>query len=664
MSTTTPSLTTSFGTRLVSLNRATKIGLMLTSDFISLPFCSVIAMLLRLGDVNATLTYGVAPHILIALITIPVFAMTGLYGAVIRFIDQALLTSTGIGLAIVVLFTYVLSSLLDYKGLPHSALMNYWFIAFSYVVTSRLMARSLLRYSNPERERKPGCVTAIYGAGEAGVKLALAMRVSEKYHAVCFFDDKHALDSRNAAGLKIYHSDRMVEIVNQRRIELIVIAIPSATPEQRKQIMCKAHKSRASVKILRGLMELKDEEISAHSIREIKVDDLLGRAPILPHLDLFAKCVRRQNILVTGAGGSIGSELCRQVMTLGPAELHLADHSEHALYNIEQELMQRFPGTAVHPHLGSVCNPNLIERIMSESRIDTVYHAAAYKHVPLVECNMAEGVRNNIVSAEVIANAAERFHVKTCVLVSTDKAVRPTSIMGASKRVAELIFQAAALKAAHETKFCMVRFGNVLGSSGSVVPLFRRQIERGGPVTVTHRDVVRYFMSISEAAQLVIQAGAMATGGDVFVMDMGAPVKIVDLARTMIAMYGLMEKNQDSPNGDIEIQYIGLRPGEKLYEELFTGDTAIPSKHPRINTTTEYVVAPDVLAQQIAYLMVACATDDTAMIRSLMQKLVKGYATENPEEAVLQETAAFKYSFTPWSKHGTLQLVDRFHLRS
>jgi FlaA1/EpsC-like NDP-sugar epimerase len=657
-----PLLTARLGMRLVSMSRLAKVGVMLASDLAALPFCSMIAMLLRVGDVSTALSYGIAPHFLIALFTIPVFLMSGLYGAVIRFIDQRLLTATGIGLAIVVVSTYLLSSFFNYKGMPHSVLMIYWFIAFSYVVTSRLMARSLLRNSNPSSARRNGTVAAIYGAGEAGVKLALAMRVSDQYRAVCFFDDKHSLHHRNAVGLKIFHSDRLIEIVNQKHIELIVIAIPSATPEQRREIMYRAHKTSASVKILCGLMELRDEEISAHSIREIKIDDLLGRDPIHPDLDLFAKCVRKQNVLVTGAGGSIGSELCRQVMTLMPNELHLLDHSEQALYCIEQELRTRFPGMSLHPHLGSVCDASLVARIMTETKIDTVYHAAAYKHVPLVEHNMAEGIRNNVLGAEVIANAASRFHVKTCVLISTDKAVRPTSIMGASKRIAELIFQAAVIKGDSDTRFCMVRFGNVLGSSGSVVPLFKSQIERGGPITITHPDVVRYFMSIPEAAQLVMQAGAMATGGDVFVMDMGEPVKIVDLARTMIAMYGLVEKDPATAQGDIEIRYVGLRPGEKLYEELFAGDTAIPSKHPRIMTTTEYVIAPDALAQQIAYLLLACATNDRDMIKFLVHKLVRGYAPGSTGEPQPNESLQYKFPLQP--KRNPVQLVDRINLRS
>jgi len=621
-----PTLTARVGEKLVSMSRSTKICVMLASDLLSLPFCSAIALLLRVGNTASAADYGVAPHILIAALTVPVLALAGLYGAVIRFIDHKLLTATGIGLAIAVASGFLISAVFDYRGLPHSALAIYWFIGFAYIVSSRLLARALVR--NRTAGRRPAePVAAIYGAGEAGVKLARAMRLSGKYRAACFFDDKQALANRTAAGLKIIHSDYIVQAVAERHIELIVIAIPSATAEQRREILYKARRTNANVKILYNLMELADEEITAHSIREIKIDDLLGREPIRPDPELFARCVHRQAVLVTGAGGSIGSELCRQIMTLAPRELHMVDHAEHALYNIEQELRTHFPQATIRPHLGSVCDAGLIERIIGGARIDTVYHAAAYKHVPMVEDNIAEGVRNNVVGAEVVATAAAMFGVKTCVLVSTDKAVRPTSVMGASKRIAELIFQAAAARQPSKpaTRFCMVRFGNVLGSSGSVVPLFLRQIERGGPVTVTHPEVVRYFMSIPEAVQLVMQAGSMATGGDVFVMDMGEPVRIVDLARTMIAMSGLSERTPENPRGDIEISYVGLRPGEKLYEELFAGDSAVPSRHPRIMTTSEYVVEPDVLGRELAYLKVACATNDVAMIKFVVQKLVRGY---------------------------------------
>ena len=617
-------------TLLISQSRWRKVALMLVVDMLSLPWCFTIALLLRVGDVDTALAFGAMPSLLITLMTIPVFAVTGLYGAVIRFIDWRLLSATGVGLALVVATTYLLSFIANYYGLPHTVVMIYWFIAFSYVVTSRLLARALLRRRFAAAYGDTATVTAIYGAGEAGVKLALAMRASGKYHPVCFFDDKPSLHHRNVAGLKVMAPQVLAATAGQRHISLIVIAIPSATIEQRRRILYRVQQAGVEVKILGSLVALADEAVSVQAIREIKIDDLLGREPILPQAGLFARCIQGQNVLVTGAGGSIGSELCRQIVTLAPRRLHLIDHCEHALYNITQELT-RWGTVPIHAHLGSVTNAALVARIMGEGQIDTVYHAAAYKHVPLVEANMAEGVRNNIAGADVIASAAEKFHVKTCVLISSDKAVRPTSIMGASKRIAELIFQAAAMRQKSTTKFCMVRFGNVLGSSGSVVPLFKDQIERGGPITITHPEVVRYFMSICEAAQLVIQAGAMATGGDVFVMDMGEPVKIVDLARTMIALSGLQERDHKNPGGDVEIAFVGLRPGEKLYEELFAGDNALPSKHPRIMTTTEYAVAPEVLAQQIAYLMVACATNDKAMITLLVQRLVRGYVQTSVE---------------------------------
>jgi FlaA1/EpsC-like NDP-sugar epimerase len=646
--------------RLASINRLVKILMMVSADLIALPLCFMVAMLLRVGSVDFMLRYGLAPNILISLITVPVFAMTGLYGAVLRFIDHCLLTAAGIGLALVVALTFLLSSFFNYKSLPHSALMIYGFVAFAYVVSSRLVLRRLLRQVHGGRAETR--LVAIYGAGEAGAKLAIAMRVSGAYRVACFFDDNPALSGRSVAGLKVLPPERCAPVVRERGIGLIVIAAPSATASQRRDMMARVQRARIPVKILGSLVELADEEISTQSIREIKIDDLLGREPIRPRPELFAKCVQGKNILVTGAGGSIGSELCRQIMTQSPRQLHLLDHSEYALYRIERELRGQFPGASIQPHLGSVCDAALVERVMGECRIETVYHAAAYKHVPLVEDNMAEGVRNNVLGADVVASAAAKFQVRTCVLVSTDKAVRPTSIMGASKRIAELVFQAAAERVRASgaqgacTRFCMVRFGNVLGSSGSVVPLFENQIRRGGPITVTHPDVVRYFMSIPEAAQLVVQAGAMACGGDVFVMDMGDPVRIVDLARAMIAMCGLSEKTRANPGGDIAIETIGLRPGEKLYEEMFAGDDAIPSKHPRIMTTTEYVIEPDVLAQQVAYLMVACATNDKAMIRFIVQKLVRGYVPKVEAEATMEALAQPRGSGL---KRNFLHLVNR-----
>ena len=600
----------------------------ITADLMAMPVCFLIAMLLRLGDFNAAASYGVTPYIVVGLLTVGVFIVSGLYRAVIRFIDQTLLRSSGIGLALAVVGTYAVTFFWQSPTLPRSALTIYWFVAFSYVVASRLAIRTFLRQHIAPRLTHQN-VIAIYGAGKTGAKLAQAIRFSDKYRAVCFFDEKESLNNHNVAGLKVFHTSLMPTLVQELGIGLIVMAIPNAPAAHRRRIMHDANEAGIKVRTLRSVIELADETISPQSIREIKLEDLLGREPVPPQVDLFARCVQGKNVLVTGAGGSIGSELCRQIMAQKPSALHLLDHSEYALYTIEQELRARFPAVAIHPCLGSVCDVRIVESVMQEGRINTVYHAAAYKHVPLVEANMAEGIRNNVTGAQVIAAAAGRFHVQTCVLISTDKAVRPTNIMGASKRIAELIFQAAAQKAGTATTFCMVRFGNVLGSSGSVVPLFRKQIEEGGPITITHPEIVRYFMLIPEAAQLVIQAGAMAKGGEVFVLDMGEPIKIVDLARTMIDMAGLEEKSEDNPDGDIEIRYVGLRPGEKLYEELLIGNEAEGSAHPRIMRTTEYSFAPEMLSRLIGDLELACGSGDDAAIKLAMREIVREYGPQS-----------------------------------
>jgi FlaA1/EpsC-like NDP-sugar epimerase len=623
---------------LVSMNRWAKIALMLATDLVAMPICFFIAMLLRLGDLQSTVRYGVAPHIVVGLVTIVVFVKSDLYRAVIRFIDQNLLKSAGIGLGLAVVTAYVISFFFGEQRLPRSALMIYWFIAFSYVVASRLAIRTFLRNNTSVRSQHRKLV-AIYGAGETGARLAQAMRVSGKYQAACFFDEELSLKNHNVAGLRVFHTSRMAEITEQLGIRLIVLAIPSATAERRRQVMHTVRETGLEIKTVHSMLELGDAKLFTQSIREIKIEDLLGREPVPPRVDLFAKCVQNRNVLVTGAGGSIGSELCRQIMAVAPSELHLLDHSEYALYIIEEELQSRFPSISIHAHLGSVCDHQLVEHVMKESKIDTIYHAAAYKHVPLVEANMAEGIRNNVIGAEVVVAAAEKFRVQTCVLISTDKAVRPTNIMGASKRIAELIFQAAA-KPDSATTFCMVRFGNVLGSSGSVVPLFKKQIEQGGAITITHPDIVRYFMLIPEAAQLVIQAGAMAKGGEVFVLDMGEPIKIVDLARTMIEMAGLREKSEQTPDGDIEIRYVGLRPGEKLYEELLIGNEAAPSEHPRIMRTKEYSLEPNELNRLVENLMDACSIKDTELIKAAMQRIVSEYVPQQQGDFLMRSKTA------------------------
>ena len=376
-------------------------------------------------------------------------------------------------------------------------------------------------------------------------------------------------------------------------------------------------------------------------------EQLLGRAPVQPDSALFARCVRGKNVLVTGAGGSIGSELCRQIASLAPRCLHLVDHSEFALYTIAQELRARWPQLVLHAHLGSVCSERMLERVMAGAAIHTIYHAAAYKHVSIVETNMVEGLRNNVVGARNVAAAAARHGVHTCVLVSSDKAVRPSTIMGASKRLSELVFQAAQDEGAGVTTFSMVRFGNVLGSSGSVVPLFRQQLQQGGPLTITDAAMERYFMLIPEAAQLVIQAGAMAEGGEVFVLDMGAPLRIVDLARRMIALAGLTERTARNPQGDIDICYVGLCPGEKLQEELLTADGAIPSRHPRILCMKEQALPAAQLDQYLELLLVACASNDRWLIEAMLKTIITEFTPQTGVRATDSEAALRRLRVPP-----------------
>ena len=623
-----------FCSRMVSLHRTTKIALMVTADLIALPFCFLIAMLLRGGDMKLASHFGPTSYILVAVVTIAAFSVSDLYRAVIRFIDQRLLSATGIALGIAILGAYAVTFSIKAENFPRSALAIYWFIVFSYVIASRIGVRTFLR-NRYAGQRAATEVVAIYGGGDAGARLAQAMRNGEEYRPVCFFDDKHALIDRNIGGLRVFRTDRLLEIVDAMCIRSIVIALPSVSPERLRDIMQRLAQAGISTKILSRLVDLADGKATPRdSIRDLKFEDLLGRPAVPPRVDLFARCVSGKTVLVTGAGGSIGAELCRQIATLGPRRLHLLDHSEFALYTIRQELAARFPDLPLEAHLGSVCNADLVERILRGAAVDTIYHAAAYKHVPLVEMNSVEGLRNNVLGAQVIAAQAARHSVETCVLISSDKAVRPTNIMGASKRIAELIFQAAAVRHGAgngaNTTFCMVRFGNVLGSSGSVIPLFQRQIARGGPLTITHPDVSRYFMLIPEAAQLVIQAGAMAKGGDVFVLDMGEPVRIVDLARTLIALSGLTEKLPQNPCGDIEIRYVGLFPGEKLHEELLTDGVVFPSEHPRIMRMKENALRPGVLDTFVTCLMMACETHERTMIEAMVKAIVTDYSPSRP----------------------------------
>ncbi|MGZ5206694.1 MAG: polysaccharide biosynthesis protein, partial [Caldimonas sp.] len=572
--------------RLAALSPQTKVAIMIGGDALFLPLCMLVAVAFRLGSVEQALATAPVVQVFLALLTLPALGVAGLYRTVVRYIDLRVLVASSAALAAVVLGASLFAWMLQLTVLPRSALPIFWFVAFAYVVTSRFIARALLRRGMKQAGRHR-LRTAIYGAGGAGAQLAQAMQISPDHSAVCFLDDRVVLQGKIVAGLPVYSPSALGDAIFRHEIEQIVVAIPSASSTQKRRLIERVEGAGLPVKILPGLFDLVDGKAGLSDIREVDVADLLGRDPVPPDPALFARNIAGKVVLVTGAGGSIGSELCRQIATQRPSKLVLLDHSEFALYTIDTELRETWHGLAIAPCLGSAHDEGLVRALLRTQGVQTIYHAAAYKHVPLVESNMQQGLRNNVFGSLTVARAALETGAETCVLISTDKAVRPTNVMGASKRAAELIFQAAALRSNGRTVFSMVRFGNVLGSSGSVVPLFKRQIERGGPVTITHPDIIRYFMLIPEAAQLVLQAGAMARGGDVFVLDMGEPVRIAELARTMIHLSGLSERTAENQDGDIAIEYVGLRAGEKLYEELLIGESVVPSGHPRIMCARE-----------------------------------------------------------------------------
>ncbi len=524
-------------------------------------------------------------------------------------------------------------------GLSRGVFGIYWAGAIMYIMVSRFVAKGYLLRASATAE---AVRIAIYGAGQAGVQLVSALRNVRDYTPVAFIDDSQELHWTTIGGIKVYPSNRLPDLVKKLEIKEVLLALPSVSKKRQKQILEKLEPLKVKIKVTPPIESLINGELRLQDVRDIEIEDLLGRDAVVPNVHLISSCITGKSVLVTGAGGSIGSELCRQIVTLQPKRLVLLEISEFALYSIKSELSLLCATLGINvevtPFLGAVSEREKCTRVLRTFKIDTVYHAAAYKHVPLVEHNPIEGIRNNIFGTLRIAEAAIAAEVKNFVLISTDKAVRPTNVMGATKRFAELILQALSRQQT-STRFCMVRFGNVLGSSGSVVPLFRKQIMAGGPLTVTHPEITRYFMTIPEAAQLVLQAGAMGEGGDVFVLDMGDPVKIVDLARRMVHLSGLDVKDEANPDGDIEIQYVGLRPGEKLYEELLIGEDVEGTEHPLIMRAHEVELSWGDLKEALAALNAACDRFDYEEMRSLLLKTVSGYAPQcGIEDYVWHET--------------------------
>lgn len=610
-------------TQLLSLPRNIKRIIMVAIDFVLLLIAFWGAFWVRM-DVSAPYTSYEHWKLLacLILVTVCIFIKMGLYRTVLRYVTAKIFVTALLGLSVSTLLLITLSYFFDIF-LPRTIPIIYFAFSLLFICGSRLLFRMMLTYA--VRGRTP---VIIYGAGASGRQLLTALRQVDEYFPVAFIDDNPLLNKVVIHGVTVYSRKNIERLVSRYGIKKILLAMPSISIEKRKEVITYLEDFPCEVLSIPGMVDLVEGKAQIMALKKVSIDDLLGREPVSPDAELLAKNIRGKVVMVTGAGGSIGSEICRQIISQAPKILILFEVSEFALYSIEKELVMLAQNSqsnvVIIPLMGSVQKLHRLETIMRAFNVNTVYHAAAYKHVPLVEYNVVEGVRNNIFGTLYCAQAAISSGVETFILVSTDKAVRPTNTMGATKRVAELVLQALALEQS-TTCFSMVRFGNVLGSSGSVVPLFEKQIEQGGPVTLTHKDIIRYFMTIPEASQLVIQAGAMAKGGDVFVLDMGDPVRIYDLATRMIKLCGLKIKDESNPDGDIGISITGLRPGEKLYEELLIGEQVLGTSHPRIMTAHEDMLSWTELENYLEQMDAACTNFEHDVIRNLLLEIPTGF---------------------------------------
>lgn len=623
-------------TILLDLNRPTKQAIQVLLDVVLIVVCFYSAMLLRLEN-NA---FAFNPLVWVAFlpvlpITILVFRHLGLYRAILRFITGQVFRAIGIGAAVSVLVLIVMDNILS-APIPRSVPGIYGALLVLTTGGLRFLFRNLLR--RPVKTgREP---VAIYGAGEAGRQLQNALFHGREYEPLLFIDDDPALQNTLIAGRRVYGPADLAWIATELKVRSVLLALPSIGRARRREIIQRIEPFGLEIKTIPGMADIISGRATFSELRRVTPEDLLGRDPVPPRAALMSQNIAGKVVLVSGAGGSIGSELCRQIVQYGPDTLVLLEISEFALYTIATELREAMVRTGrlvrIEPILGSVQDGERMRAVMAGFGVHTIYHAAAYKHVTLVEENVVEGVVNNVFGTRAIAEAAASLGVESFILISTDKAVRPTNFMGASKRMAELVCQALA-GAQGRTTFSMVRFGNVLGSSGSVIPRFREQIQQGGPVTVTHREITRYFMTIPEAAQLVIQAGAMAKGGDVFVLDMGEPVKILDLAQSMIRLHGLKpyvieEGDPAEPRrGDIAIKIVGMNKGEKLYEELLVGNDPKGTEHPRIMTASEVAMNGADLNAVLDRLRQACASLDVPAIREIFLEAALAYQPAEEE---------------------------------
>ena len=608
-------------------SRLVKRVILMSADLVILPFSLWAALALRLGDITPNIDQywwilAIAPFV-----SIPVFYIFGLYRSMLRYMGVQVAWSLAKGMVVSTLILTTLVYFTQTFGFPRSVFIIYFCLGVLLMGGVRMIMRAYLMAIMRLYQSKEAVI--IYGAGSSGVQLATALVNANDSKVVAFIDDDKTIQGNLIHGVKVYKQENLDLLLKKFNVKQILLAMPSVEKSKRRQLLQSLEQYPVRVRTVPGMEDLVSGKASVEEIQDVDILDLLGRDSVPPDTSLLRACIENKVVMVTGAGGSIGSELCRQIIKLNPKTLVLLEQSEYALYQIERDLLKQLDelksDIKLIPVLGSVQNKFRLSHSIKACNVNTIYHSAAYKHVPLVEHNIIEGIRNNIFGTSFAAEAAMDNNVETFVLISTDKAVRPTNLMGASKRFAELILQAYSKIENTQTRFCMVRFGNVLGSSGSVVPLFREQILSGGPVTVTHPDIIRYFMTIPEAAQLVIQASSLGQGGDVFVLDMGEPVKILDLAHRMIRLMGHDIKDAEHTDADIEVKFTGLRPGEKLYEELLIGNNVSKTRHSRIQRAEEESVSAEQIKSYMEQLDKACSQYDCELIIKLMSQMVVEY---------------------------------------
>ena len=616
--------------KLQYLPRLYKGLIMISSDVIILLFSLWISFVLGIESLWPIefLQPNLWAFLLIPVIAIPLFLKLGLYRAVLQYVGSKVVVTSFQAITVICIFLGFLTMMLQ-TDLPRSVILIFWFVANTLVIVSRFFFQGLIYSWNFSLNNQIPII--IYGAGSAGIQLEEGLRRSSEYFPVAFIDDDSSKVGTIINHTRVHAFSELQAIVKKNKVKTVLLGISSLSELNRRELLKKLSTYAMEVKVIPSAADIVNGQVTIESIKHVDVSDILGRSAVEPKQSLLKRNILGKNILITGAGGSIGAELCRQIQLLSPNKIVLFDHSEFNLYTIHQELSQSKKRAEIIPILASVSDEGCIEKAIREHKIQTIYHAAAYKHVPMVEINSVEGVGNNILGTYRAALAAMKYKVENFILISTDKAVRPTNVMGATKRFSELILQALHKKNSN-TCFSMVRFGNVLDSAGSVVPLFRKQIKEGGPLTITHKDVTRYFMSIPEAVQLVLQAGAMAKGGDVFVLDMGEPIKIIDLAYKMIHLSGMNPIDKDNPDGDIKIKFLGLRPGEKLYEELLIGNNVKQSSHPRIMQANEEELTWNDIELALKLFKKAHFEKDERLVIELLDKYVDGYTPESKEK--------------------------------